>query len=206
MTTQRSSYRRSLAEGEVELLRQQHHVDAGVGEDRVVEPGEGLHPQGGVRGALGDQAGEVAAEDVRRRRRERDRDRACVAGRVETGEADHESGLVERPAQRTHELGAVRGERHAAALAHEQVVVDEAADAGQGMAHCRLRQPDPRCRTCHRTLLQQREQRGQQVEVDGCQPVEVGRPGLPLLHHGPHSSPQTVAASQSRRSRGTGIR
>ena len=55
-------------------------------------------------------------------------------------------------------------------------------------------------------LFQQREEWRQEVEVDGCQPVEVGRPGLPLLHHGPHSSPQTVAASQSRRSRGTGIR
>ena len=123
-TTQRSSYRRSRAERRGERLGEQHTSTPQVREHRVVEPGDGFASAGRVRGALGHQAGEAAAEDVRRRLSSAcHRDRACRRCRVETGQRDDRSGLRRASGVMDPELGAARGERHSAALAHEEFVV-----------------------------------------------------------------------------------
>ena len=79
---------------------------------------------------------------------------------------------------RTHGQGQVGG-LHALARAHEQLVVKQGAQAGEGVAHGRLPDEEALGRTPHMALGQQGVKSHQQVQV---QLAEIGVVDIDVVH------------------------
>ena len=96
-----------------------------------------------------------------------DRQRAlgrCRIERQRVGKSGRD--FLHRTLDRTGELAGARRRLHAAGGANEEIILEEVAQAVEGVAHRRLGDADARRGKLHPPLGKQRVERLEQVEVD----------------------------------------
>jgi hypothetical protein len=104
---------------------------------------------------------------IRGRQHERAFRRRGIEGRLRL---QHELRGFERGAHAGAQLERARGTCHSAFRPHEQGIAEQLAQPAQRVTDRRLRHPEPARGTRDVAFLEQRVERGQQVEVDPGEP------------------------------------